>query len=48
MPSPAPHDRLPLAFGGDYNPEQWPQEVWEEDVRLMREAGVTAVSLGVF
>ncbi|WP_416962520.1 beta-galactosidase [Streptomyces sp. Agncl-13] len=48
MPSPAPHDRLPLTFGGDYNPEQWPQEVWEEDVRLMREAGVTAVSLGVF
>ncbi|MBK3576659.1 beta-galactosidase [Streptomyces sp. MBT65] len=48
MPSSAPHDRLPLAFGGDYNPEQWPQEVWEEDVRLMREAGVTAVSLGVF
>ena len=48
MPSPAPHARLPLAFGGDYNPEQWPQEVWEEDVRLMREAGVTAVSLGVF
>jgi len=48
MPSPTPHDRLPLAFGGDYNPEQWPQEVWEEDVRLMREAGVTAVSLGVF
>ncbi|WP_427921943.1 beta-galactosidase [Streptomyces sp. cg40] len=48
MPSPVPHDRLPLAFGGDYNPEQWPREVWEEDVRLMREAGVTAVSLGVF
>ncbi|MCX4698724.1 beta-galactosidase [Streptomyces sp. NBC_01373] len=48
MPSAAPHDRLPLAFGGDYNPEQWPQEVWEEDVRLMREAGVTMVSLGIF
>ncbi|PAZ17572.1 beta-galactosidase [Streptomyces sp. SA15] len=48
MPSAAPPDRLPLAFGGDYNPEQWPQEVWEEDVRLMREAGVTLVSLGIF
>ncbi|WP_371669753.1 beta-galactosidase [Streptomyces sp. NBC_00289] len=48
MPSAAPHDRLPLAFGGDYNPEQWPQEVWQEDVRLMREAGVTMVSLGIF
>ncbi|NQX28940.1 beta-galactosidase [Microbacteriaceae bacterium VKM Ac-2854] len=37
-----------LAFGGDYNPEQWPREVWQEDVRLMREAGVTIVTLGVF
>ncbi|MFI6320204.1 beta-galactosidase [Nonomuraea sp. NPDC050556] len=37
-----------LAFGGDYNPEQWPLEVQEEDVRLMREAGVNLVSLGIF
>ncbi|GAB7192358.1 beta-galactosidase [Kineococcus sp. NUM-3379] len=37
-----------LAFGGDYNPEQWPEEVWAEDRRLMREAGVTLVSVGIF
>ncbi|MFC1440290.1 beta-galactosidase [Streptacidiphilus sp. N1-10] len=37
-----------LAFGGDYNPEQWPEEVWAEDMALMREAGVNAVSVGVF
>jgi beta-galactosidase len=37
-----------LAFGGDYNPEQWEPAVWREDVRLMREAGVNTVSLGVF
>ncbi|MFD3610924.1 beta-galactosidase [Streptomyces atroolivaceus] len=37
-----------LAFGADYNPEQWPREVWEEDVRLMREAGVNIVSLAIF
>lgn len=37
-----------IAFGGDYNPEQWPEPVWEEDVRLMREAGVNLVSLGIF
>jgi beta-galactosidase len=43
-----PYAGQPLAFGGDYNPEQWPEEVWEEDVTLMREAGVTLVSLGVF
>ncbi|KAB7743631.1 beta-galactosidase [Nostocoides sp. F2B08] len=37
-----------IAFGGDYNPEQWPREVWDEDVRLMQEAGVNIVTLGVF
>ncbi|MEU8273252.1 beta-galactosidase [Microbispora bryophytorum] len=42
-------DRLGgLAYGGDYNPEQWDPGVWREDVRLMREAGVNLVSLGVF
>jgi beta-galactosidase len=37
-----------LEFGADYNPEQWPREVWDEDMRAMREAGVTIVSLGIF
>src|SRR2546422_10157789 len=37
-----------LCFGGDYNPEQWPEDVWPEDVRLMREAGVNLVTVGVF
>jgi beta-galactosidase len=37
-----------LCFGGDYNPEQWPEEVWREDAALMREAGVTLVTVGVF
>lgn len=37
-----------LEFGADYNPEQWPREVWDEDVRAMREAGVTIVSLAIF
>ncbi len=37
-----------LLFGGDYNPEQWPEEVWSDDVRLMKQAGVNSVTLGVF
>ncbi|HLN77632.1 MAG TPA: beta-galactosidase [Nocardioidaceae bacterium] len=37
-----------LAFGGDYNPEQWPTSVQIEDVELMQEAGVDLVTLGVF
>lgn len=43
------HERLGgIAYGGDYNPEQWPREVWQEDVRLMKEAGVNLVTLAVF
>ena len=37
-----------LAYGGDYNPDQWPESVWHEDARLMQEAGVNIVSLPVF
>ncbi|MBE1487873.1 beta-galactosidase [Plantactinospora soyae] len=37
-----------LAYGGDYNPEQWPEHVWAEDVELMRTAGVNLVSVGIF
>ncbi|REJ05739.1 beta-galactosidase [Microbacterium bovistercoris] len=37
-----------LAFGGDYNPDQWSEETWLEDIRLMKEAGVTMVSLPIF
>ncbi|WP_336322191.1 beta-galactosidase [Streptomyces lavendofoliae] len=48
MPETTPTGLRRLAYGGDYNPEQWPESVWQEDVRLMREAGVTMVSVGIF
>ncbi|QEO14031.1 beta-galactosidase [Agromyces intestinalis] len=37
-----------IAYGGDYTPEQWSRETWDEDVRLMHEAGVDLVSVGIF
>ena len=37
-----------IGYGADYNPEQWPEAVWADDVRLMREAGVNIVSVGIF
>ncbi len=37
-----------IAYGADYNPEQWPEETWAEDARLMAEAGVNLVSVGIF
>jgi beta-galactosidase len=37
-----------ISFGGDYNPEQWPEHIQERDTELMREAGVNFVSVGIF
>lgn len=37
-----------VRYGGDYYPEQWPREIWEEDIKLMAEAGVNMVTIGVF
>jgi beta-galactosidase len=35
-------------YGGDYNPEQWPRAVWDEDVRLMNRGGISLATVGVF
>ena len=37
-----------IAFGGDYNPEQWSEEIRRQDLDLMRTAGVNLVTVGVF
>jgi len=37
-----------IIFGGDYFPEQWPEEMWEEDIRLMKQANVNMVSIAIF
>lgn len=37
-----------IAYGADYNPEQWPDETVDDDIALMREADVTMVTVGVF
>ena len=37
-----------MLYGGDYNPEQWGREVWEEDMRLMAQAHINIVTLNVF
>jgi beta-galactosidase len=48
-PSTRPWHRVPgIAMGADYNPEQWPPQIWAADVRLMKAAGVGLVSVGIF
>ncbi|MDE7339501.1 MAG: beta-galactosidase [Lachnospiraceae bacterium] len=37
-----------ILYGGDYNPEQWPEDIWEEDMRLLKLAHIDIVTLNVF
>ena len=37
-----------MLYGGDYNPEQWEESVWEEDMRMFHLAGIDCVTLNVF
>lgn len=47
-PQPLAGQKERIWYGGDYNPDQWPEEVWDDDVRLMKKAGVNLVSVGIF
>lgn len=37
-----------IRYGADYYPEHWPEEAWDEDLKLMAEAGVSLATVGVF
>ncbi|ALO68230.1 beta-galactosidase [Arthrobacter alpinus] len=37
-----------MAFGCDYNPEQWDPAVWVDDVAAMKQAGVNFVAINIF
>lgn len=37
-----------LLYGGDYNPEQWPEETWEEDMRITNLADMDIMTINVF
>jgi beta-galactosidase len=43
-----PFEHDGIAFGCDYNPEQWTPDVWDEDIALMGEAGVDLVAINIF
>lgn len=41
--------KLPrIWYGADYNPDQWPEELWRDDMRLMQLAHVSVATLPVF
>ncbi len=37
-----------ILYGADYNPEQWPESVWLDDIRLMKKAHVNMMSINIF
>lgn len=37
-----------ILYGGDYNPNQWPRDIWEEDMRLFKKAGINSATVNVF
>ncbi len=37
-----------MLHGGDYNPDQWPEAIWGEDMRLMKLAHCNTMSVGIF
>ena len=37
-----------MIFGGDYNPGQWPREVWDEDMRMFEKASINSATVNVF
>ena len=47
-PQPLAGNEPRIWYGGDYNPDQWPEEVWDEDIELMQQAGVNLVSVAIF
>ncbi|MDR3593721.1 beta-galactosidase [Clostridium sp.] len=43
------NSKLPfILYGGDYNPDQWPQEIIKKDMDLLKLANINIVTLPVF
>lgn len=43
------NEKLPkIWYGGDYNPEQWGPETWQEDERMFKLAGIDVATVNVF
>lgn len=37
-----------ILYGGDYNPNQWPEAVWKEDMELFDKARINSATINVF
>ena len=37
-----------ILYGGDYNPNQWPKEIWDEDMKYFKDARINSATINVF
>ncbi|KYG34146.1 beta-galactosidase [Alkalihalobacillus trypoxylicola] len=37
-----------MLYGGDYNPNQWPKDIWSEDMRIFKKASINSATINVF
>lgn len=37
-----------ILYGGDYNPNQWPEEIWKDDMRIFKDAHINTATINVF
>ena len=37
-----------ILYGGDYNPNQWPKEIWEQDMVYFKDARINSATINVF
>lgn len=43
----SPHFKR-ILYGGDYNPNQWPKDIWQEDMRIFKDAHINTATINVF
>ena len=37
-----------ILYGGDYNPNQWPKDIWQGDMRIFKDAHINTATINVF
>lgn len=35
-------------YGGDYNPDQWPENTWSEDIKIFKKADINSATINIF
>ncbi|MGN1271673.1 MAG: beta-galactosidase [Lactobacillus sp.] len=35
-------------YGGDYNPDQWPEQTWSEDIKVFKQADLNSATINIF